>query len=181
MCPLCYINALIFLIFGSSAAALANSPLVIGIGVVLTIIGVMFLVRGYRKNEGKGGLKRNIMTTIAVVLAFGSGYLMAAYQTHDYFKERTHHKVEESKEQVLLMDDNIDPIMLNPLNNMNELSTTIKEAIEINKSSADMKADMRAEMMKHATVSPEDEVMCDCPYHEQLEKVKAEDSTRNVK
>ena len=35
-----------------------------------------------------------------------------------------------------------------------------------------MKADMRAEMMKHATVSPEDEVMCDCPYHEQMEKEK---------
>ena len=181
MCPLCYLQSIIFLIFGSSAAALANSPLVIGIGVVLTIIGVMFLVRGYRKNEGKGGLKRNLLTTIAVVLAFGSGYLMAAYQTHDYFKERTHHKVEESKEQVLLMDDNIDPIMLNPLNNMNELSTTIKEAIEINKSSADMKEQMRAEMMKHATLSAEDEVACSCPYHEQLEKEKTKDSTMNVK
>ena len=45
---------------------------------------------------------------------------------------------------------------------------------EINKSSADMKADMRAEMMKHATVSAEDEVMCDCPYHEQLEKENEE-------
>ena len=178
---MCYINFIIFAIFGSSAAALANSPWVIGIGVTLTVIGVLFLVQGYRKNKGQGGLKRNALTTVAVLVAFGSGYLMAAYQTHDYFKERTHHKVEESKEQVLLMDDNIDPIMLNPLNNMNELSTTIKEAIEINKSSADMKADMRAEMMKHATVSAEDEVMCDCPYHEQLEKEKAEDSNMNVK
>ena len=188
MCPMCYINAIIFLIFGSSAAAIANSPWVIGIGVVLTIIGVMFLVRGYRKNEGKGGLKRNIMTTIAVVLAFGSGYLMAAYQTHDYFKERTHHAkdmisdryMEQSKEEMSLMLD-VDPKIINPLNNMSELSTTIKEAIEINKSSADMKADMRAEMMKHATVSAEDEVMCDCPYHEQLEKEKAKDANMNVK
>ena len=55
------------------------------------------------------------------------------------------------------------------------------KAIEINKSSADMKADMRAEMMKHATVSAEDEVACSCPYHEQLEKEKAEDSNINVK
>ena len=135
------------------------------------------------------------MTTIAVVLAFGSGYLMAAYQTHDYFKERTHHNGSmneeecescdlmsegKSKEEMMLME-NMNPLPMNPLNNMNELSTTIKKAIEINKSSADMKADMRAEMMKHATVSAEDEVMCDCPYHEQLEKEKAEDSNMNVK
>ena len=130
-----------------------------------------------------------MISTIAVLLSFAAGYLTAAYQTHDYFKERTHHNheecetcsIEESKEQVLLMDDNIDPIILNPLNNMNELSTTIKEAIEINKSSADMKEQMRAEMMKHATLSAEDEVSCDCPYHEQLEKEKAEDSNMNVK
>ena len=133
------------------------------------------------------------MITVAVILSFVSGYAIAAFQTHDYFKERTHHSGEEecescdmmsegkSKEQVLLMDDNIDPIILNPLNSMNELSTTIKEAIEINKSSADMKEDMRAEMMKHATLSAEDEVACSCPYHEQLEKEKAKDSTMNVK
>jgi hypothetical protein len=118
------------------------------------------------------------MITVAVILSFVSGYAIAAFQTHDYFKERTHHSDEEecvtcgimdsSKEQVLLMDDNIDPIILNPLNSMDELSTTIKEAIEINKSNADMKA----EMMKHATVSSEEEVACSCPYHEQLEKEK---------
>ena len=185
MCPMCYINAIIFLIFGSSAAAIANSPWVIGIGVTLTVIGVIFLVRGYQKNQGQGGLKRNLLTTISVVLAFASGYLMAAYQTHDYFKERTHHNEEEcetcdtmssSKEDRSLMLD-VDPIIMNPLNNMNELSTTIKEAIEINKESADMKEQMRAEMMKHATVK--DEVMCECPYHEQLEKAK--DSNLNIK
>ena len=184
---MCYLNAIIFLIFGSSAAAIANNHWVIGIGVTLTVIGVIFLVRGYRKNKGQGGLKRNLMITIAVILAFASGYSMAAYQTHDYFKERTHHNHEEcescsimssSKEDRSLMLD-VDPIIMNPLNNMNELSTTIKEAIEINKESADMKEQMRAEMMKHATVK--DEVMCECPYHEQLEKEKAKDSTMNVK
>lgn len=191
MCPLCYINAIIFLIFGSSAAAIANSPWVIGIGVTLTVIGVLFLVQGYRKNKGQGGLRRNVSTTIVVLLAFASGYSMAAFQTHDYFKERTHHNgdmheeecetcdiMSSSKEDMSLMLD-VDPKIMNPLNNMNELSTTIKEAIEINKESADMKAQMRAEMMKHAAVT--DEVMCECPYHEQLEKEKAKDSTMNVK
>ena len=193
MCPMCYINAIIFLIFGSSAAAIANSPWVIGIGVTLTVIGVLFLVQGYRRNKGQGGLKRNALTTVAVLLAFASGYFMAAFQTHDYFKERTHHNGSmneeecescdmmsegKSKEEMMLME-NMNPLPMNPLNNMNELSTTIKKAIEINKESSDMKADMRAELMKHATVT--DEVMCECPYHEQLEKEKAEDSNMNVK
>ena len=182
---MCWIQGIIFLIFGSSAAAIANNHWVIGIGVTLTVIGIIFIVQGYRKNKGQGGLKKNLLSTVAVLLAFGSGYLTAAYQTHDYFKERTHHNEEEcetcdtmssSKEDRSLMLD-VDPIIMNPLNNMNELSTTIKEAIEINKGSADMKADMRAEMMKHATVK--DEVMCECPYHEQLEKAK--DSNLNIK
>ena len=178
---MCYLNFIIFAIFGSSAAAIANNPWVIGIGVTLTVIGVLFLVQGYRKNQGQGGLRRNLMITVAVILSFASGYSMAAYQTHDYFKERTHHSDEEecvtcgimdsSKEEMSLMLD-VDPKIMNPLNNMNELSTTIKEAIEINKSSADMKEQMRAEMMKHATVSSEEEVACSCPYHEQLEKEK---------
>ena len=172
---MCYLNFIIFAIFGSSAAAIANNPWVIGIGVTLTVIGVLFLVQGYRKNQGQGGLRRNLMITVAVILSFASGYSMAAYQTHDYFKERTHHSDEEecvtcgimnsSKEEMSLMLD-VDPKIMNPLNNMNELSTTIKEAIEINKSSADMKEQMRAEMMKHATVSSEEEVACSCPYHE---------------
>ena len=178
---MCYLNFIIFAIFGSYAAAIANNPWVIGIGVTLTVIGVLFLAQGYRKNQGQGGLRRNLMITVAVILSFASGYSMAAYQTHDYFKERTHHSDEEecvtcgimdsSKEEMSLMLD-VDPKIMNPLNNMNELSTTIKEAIEINKSSADMKEQMRAEMMKHATVSSEEEVACSCPYHEQLEKEK---------
>ena len=89
------------------------------------------------------------------------GYLVAAYQTHDYFESRTHHveeecetcDVEKSKEQVLLMDDNIDPIMMNPINDYVQSMEKIK-----------------TEMMKHATVT--EEVMCECPYHEQLEKKK---------
>ena len=174
-------NSLIFLIFGSSAAAIANSPWVMGLGVILTIIGVVFLIQGYRKNKGKGGLQKNLTITFLTISSFMLGYLIAAYQTHDYFEERTHHSDEEecvtcgimdsSKEEMSLMLD-VDPKIMNPLNNMNELSTTIKEAIEINKSSADMKEQMRAEMMKHATVSSEEEVACSCPYHEQLEKEK---------
>ena len=172
-------NSLIFLIFGSSAAAIANNPWVIGIGATLTVIGVLFLVQGYHKNQGKGGLQKNLTITFLTISSFMLGYLFAAYQTHDYFEERTHHSDEEecvtcgimdsSKEEMSLMLD-VDPKIMNPLNNMNELSTTIKEAIEINKSSANIKEDMRAEIMKHSTNT--EEVMCECPYHEQLEKEK---------
>ena len=175
-------NALILFVFGSSAATLVNNPWVIAAGVILTLLGFYFIYRGIRKNGGKGGLQRNLTMTFLVITSFLLGYLAAAYQTHDYFKERTHHVEEEcetcgimdegkSKEEVMLMEN------MNPLNNMNELSATLKKAIEINKESSDMKADMRAEMMKHATVT--EEVMCECPYHEQLEKEK--DSNINVK
>ena len=67
------------------------------------------------------------------------------------------------------MDDNIDPIMLNPINDYVQTMEKTKEVLT--------KEQMRAEMMKHATVT--EEVMCECPYHEQLEKEK--DSNINVK
>ena len=34
MCPMCYINGLLFLIFGASGVAIANNPWVIAIGVI---------------------------------------------------------------------------------------------------------------------------------------------------
>ena len=47
--------------------------------------------------------------TFLVIGSFLLGYLAAAYQTHDYFKERTHHVeeecetcgIEESKEEAI--------------------------------------------------------------------------------
>ena len=50
------------------------------------------MYRGYKKNKGKGGLQRNLTTTFLVIGSFMFGYLVAAYQTHDYFEEkyRTH-------------------------------------------------------------------------------------------
>ena len=53
------------------------------------------MYRGYKKNGGKGGLQRNLTMTFLVIASFLLGYLAAAYQTHDYFKERTHHTEEE--------------------------------------------------------------------------------------
>jgi len=36
-----------------------------------------------------------VTTTFLVSASFMSGYLLAAYQTHDYFDSRTHHVEEE--------------------------------------------------------------------------------------
>ena len=175
MCPLCWINSLLLIVFGSSAIAFVQNPWTIAFAIITTILAIYFAYKGVKKNGGKGGLQRNLTTTFLVIASFMFGYLFAAYQTHDYFESRTHHTeeecetcdVEESKEQVLLMDDNIDPIMLNPLNDYVQTIEKTKEALT--------KEQMRAEMMKHATVT--EEVMCECPYHEQLEK----DSNINVK
>ena len=169
MCPLCYINSLLLIVFGSSAIAFIQNPWTIAFGVITTILATYFIYKGIKKNKGKGGLQRNFTTTFLVIASFMFGYLVAAYQTHDYFESRTHHTEEESKEQVLLMDDNIDSIMLNPINDYVQTMEKTKEVLT--------KEQMRAEMMKHATVT--EEVMCECPYHEQLEKEK--DSNINVK
>ena len=169
-------NALILFVFGSSAAPLVNNPWVIAAGVILTLLGFYFIYRGIRKNGGKGGLQRNLTMTFLVIASFLLGYLAAAYQTHDYFKERTHHVeeecetcgIEESKEETILLNDN-NPMLLNPLSDYAKTMERTKDAL--------IKEQMRAEMMKHATVT--EEVMCECPYHEQLKKEK--DSTINVK
>ena len=53
------------------------------------------------------------------------------------------------------MDDNIDPIMLNPINDYVQSMEKTKELLE-----------------QHATLSKEEEVKCDCPFHEQSEREK---------
>ena len=60
MCPACYINGLLFLIFGAAGASIANNPWVIAISVVLTIAGFWWMWRAYKKNKGKGGFIKNL-------------------------------------------------------------------------------------------------------------------------
>lgn len=137
---MCYLNSLLLVLFGSSVITFIQNPWTIAFAIVTTILATYLIYKGIKRNKGKGGLQRNLTTTFLVICSFFFGYLIAAYQTHDYFESRTHHMKEESKEQVLLMDDNIDPIMLNPINDYIQTVT--------------------------------EEVTCDCPLHEQLEKEK---------
>ena len=62
MCPACYINGLLFLIFGAAGASIANNPWVIAISVVLTIAGFWWMWEAYKKNKGKGGFIKNLKT-----------------------------------------------------------------------------------------------------------------------
>ena len=107
ICPQCYISALILLLGGSSTIAFFLHPVTIAISIALGILAVCFMYRGYKKNGGKGGLQRNLTMTFLVISAFMFGYLFAAYQTHDYFKERTHHSDEEECETCSIENSNI--------------------------------------------------------------------------
>ncbi len=95
MCPACYINGLLFLIFGAAGASLGNNPLVITISVLLTIAGFWWMWKAYKRNKGKGGFVKNLKTTLIYLLIFAAGYVTAAYMTHDYFKSKYEIKLEE--------------------------------------------------------------------------------------
>ncbi len=88
MCPACYINGLLFLIFGASGATMANNPWIIAISVVLTIAGFWWMWKAYKRNKGTGGWKKNLETSLLFVLVFAAGYGTAAYQTHEYFEHK---------------------------------------------------------------------------------------------
>ena len=87
MCPACYINGLLLLIFGATGAQIADNPLVIALSIILTLAGFWWMYRAYKRNKGKGGLKSNLRVTALVVLAFAGGYATAAYQTHNFWQE----------------------------------------------------------------------------------------------
>lgn len=97
MCPACYINGLLFLIFGATGASIANSPWIIAISVVLTIAGFWWMWKAYKRNKGKGGLEKNLKTTLIYILIFAAGFVSAAYMTHDYFKTKYETQLESKK------------------------------------------------------------------------------------
>ena len=107
MCPACWLNGLILMLFGSSAIAFVQNPWTIAFAIITTILAIYFAYRGVKKNGGKGGLQKNLTMTFLVISAFMFGYLFAAYQTHDYFKERTHHSDEEEGETCSIENSNI--------------------------------------------------------------------------
>ena len=85
MCPACYINAILFSIFGVSAASIANNPWVITLSIVLTILALYWLYKGWKKRT-PGTFMKNLRMTVILIAVFAAGYVTASYTTHEYFK-----------------------------------------------------------------------------------------------
>ena len=81
MCPACYINGLLFLIFGATGVAIASNPWVIAISIILTIAGLWWMWKAYKKNKGKGGWSKNIRTTIIYLIIFIQNLITLNCQT----------------------------------------------------------------------------------------------------
>ena len=85
MCPACYLNGFLFLIFGASGAAIASNPWVIALAIILTLAGFYWMWKAW-KRRGTGNAMKNIKTTIIFLLVFGAGFITASCVTHEYFK-----------------------------------------------------------------------------------------------
>jgi len=85
MCPACYINGFLFLIFGASGAAIASNPYVMLIAAILTLIGFYWMWKAWKRGS-KGKVMKNVKTTIIFILIFAAGFITASFITHDYFK-----------------------------------------------------------------------------------------------
>ena len=85
MCPACYLNGFLFLIFGASGAAIANNPWVIGLAVILTTAGFYWMWKAW-KRRSPGKFMKNLKITVIFLLVFGAGFITASFVTHEYFK-----------------------------------------------------------------------------------------------
>ena len=85
MCPACYINAILFSIFGASAASIANNPWVITLSIILTLLALYWLYKGWKKHT-PGTFMKNLRITVILIAIFAAGYVTASYTTHEYFK-----------------------------------------------------------------------------------------------
>ena len=93
MCPACYINGLLLLIFGTSGAVIIDNIYFQLLMAVVTAGGMWWMYKAYKRNNGKGGLYKNVKNTIIYLLVFAAGYITAAYQTHSFWSPVAHDTV----------------------------------------------------------------------------------------
>ena len=99
MCPACYINGFLFLIFGASGAAIASNLYVMVIAVILTLVGFYWMWKAWkRRSKGKG--IKNIKTSFIFILIFAAGFITASFMTHGYFKNIYENKVSLASNQL---------------------------------------------------------------------------------
>ena len=104
MCPACYINGLLFLLFGASCVAIANNPWVIALSIILTLAAFYWIYKGWKKRT-PGTFKKNIKTTLKFVAIFVAGFIVATYTTHDFFSKSPHHLNEEQQSLFDTLED----------------------------------------------------------------------------
>ena len=95
MCPACYLNGFLFLLFGAAGATIANNPWVISIAAILTLAGFYWMWKAW-KRRSKGKLMKNVKTTIIFLLIFAAGFITASFLTHGYFKNVYENKINQT-------------------------------------------------------------------------------------
>ncbi len=121
MCPACYLNGFLFLIFGASGAAISSNPWVIGIAVTLILVGFYWMWKAWAKRS-PGKTMKNIKTTILLILVFITGFIVASFITHEYFKNLYDQKITPSSFEDVISDKNESIYIISPKNGDEVLS-----------------------------------------------------------
>jgi len=124
MCPACYLNGFLFLIFGASGAAIASNPWVIALAIALTLAGLYWMWKAW-KRRGPGQTRKNLKTTIIFLLVFAAGFTTASFVTHEYFKNLNEQKQGLSSFVTEGVDNN-EPIYIISPKNGEEVTSPVK-------------------------------------------------------
>ena len=115
MCPACYLNGFLFLIFGASGAAIASNPWVILVAIALTLAGIYWMWKAW-KRRSPGRTMKNLKTTIIFLLVFAAGFITASFLTHEYFKNSYNKKTSLSSFVTEGLDNNELIYIISPKN-----------------------------------------------------------------
>jgi hypothetical protein len=129
MCPACYLNGFLFLIFGASGAAIASNPWVIALAISFTLAGFYCMWKAWKK-RGPGKTMKNLKTTIIFILVFATGFITASFITHKYFKNLYDQKTTLSSFDTELIDKS--PIYIISPKNGDEVTNPVKVIFGLN-------------------------------------------------
>ena len=123
MCPACYLNGFLFLIFGASGAAIASNPWVIALAIAFTLAGFYWMWKAWKKRS-PGKTMKNLKTTIIFLLVFAAGFITASFLTHEYFKNLYEQKTTLSSYGTERVDEN--PLYIISPKNGDEVTSPVK-------------------------------------------------------
>ena len=124
MCPTCYLNGFLFLLFGASGAAIASNPWVISLAIALTLAGLYWMWRAW-KRRGPAKTMKNLKITIIFLLVFVAGFTTASSITHEYFKKLYDQKTILSSFAAERVDRN-EPIYIISPKNGDEITSPVR-------------------------------------------------------